>query len=301
MAILMERSNQFAEMIDKHKLLMVTGKGGIGKTTVSTLIALLANTLGKRVLIVESGVTSQIPALFGQQVELSNGPSKLMTIAPGIDTINLGIMDNFREYMTSYLKQKRLFDTVFSHKVIQTFISTIPGFSEVMLLGRLFYLSELSDRAYDLVIFDAFASGHFQSFVTTPDAVIQSGVGGPIVKELRKVREFLADDAKVGVLFVAIPEELIISEVIDFVPRLKKRSPAKVKGIVFNRLIDDQCDSPFYEQKIIQQKKALDDFAQHSASAESEYHDLSRLTIREGGFIEEPFTANSHLPLTVRH
>ena len=216
-----------------RKLLLVTGKGGIGKTLVAAALGQQAAALGKRTLLVESAACDQLAPLFGSP----DTDHEERTVAPNLDCINLLPPDNFRAYVTKYLGQRRLYDTVFSHKVVSSFINTIPGLAEVMLLGRLFYHAEL-DKAgvYDLVVFDAFASGHFLSLMTTPQAAINAGFGGPLASETTRVRDFLADQSKTGIVYVATPAALVVSETLDVLPQLQAKSPAKVAQVVLNRV-----------------------------------------------------------------
>ena len=215
-----------------RKLLLVTGKGGIGKTLLTGCLGQLAAAAGKRVLLVEYVASDQLAPLFGATLV---GHSE-RSVAPNIDCLNLDPTENFREYMTKYLGQRVLYDTIFSHKVVQSFIKTVPGLAELMLLGRLYYHCELApEPRYDLVILDGFASGHFLSLMTTPAAVLHTALGGPLIRETERVSAFLADRDKCGIVYVAIPEALVISETLDFLPRLATHSPTAIAGLVLNR------------------------------------------------------------------
>jgi anion-transporting ArsA/GET3 family ATPase len=113
-----------------------------------------------------------------------------------------------------------------------------------MVLGRIFYTCELqANRPYDLVIFDAPASGHMHNLMTTPDAIIRSGIGGPFVREVSRVKDFLSQAGKVGTLLVAVPEELVVSESLEFLPILEQDSPSEILGVVINRAVFDLDDT----------------------------------------------------------
>ncbi len=222
---------QFTELLQK-KLIMVTGKGGIGKTLTSVALAYRAQALGKKVCLVESSAHDQIAALFGsapvghQQREL----------APGITVINVNPQDNFRDFVIKHLGFSKLFEKVFTKPIVRSFIQMLPGIAELTLLGRLYYYSELDkEDNFDLIIFDGFASGHFQSLMKTPDAVMHSGMVGPVIEETKRVRSFIADRDRVGVLLVTVPEELVIAEALDFVDRLQRETPAPLAAIAVNR------------------------------------------------------------------
>lgn len=230
----------FAELLQK-KLVMVTGKGGIGKTLTSVALAYQAQALGKKVCLVESSAHDQLAPLFGS-APLGHQHREL---APGITVINVNAQDNFRDFVIKHLGFAKLFEKVFTKPIVRSFIQMLPGIAELTLLGRLYYYSELDkEDAFDLVILDAFASGHFQSLMKTPDAVLHSGMVGPVIEETKRVRTFIADPEKVGVLLVAVPEDLVVAEALDFVARLHQETPAPLAALVLNR-----CFPPFPAQK----------------------------------------------------
>lgn len=216
-----------------RRLLLITGKGGIGKSLVAASLGQMAAESGLKTLIVESASLDQLAPLFG------GGPTghAVTPVGKNLATINLNPADNFKDYVTKHLGQRQLFEKVFSHKVVQSFIETLPGLAELMMLGRLYYECELAPGPrHDLVIFDGSASGHFLSLMTTPDAVLAAGLGGPLTRETERVRTFLADPKKVGTVYVAVPEDLVVSETLDFLPRLAAKSPAAISGLIMNRV-----------------------------------------------------------------
>ena len=153
----------FAALLQK-KLILVTGKGGIGKTLSSVALALLARSQGKRVCLVESSAHDQLAPLFGHDPV----GHQVKEVMPGISVINLNPQDNFRDFVIKHLGFAKLFEKVFTKPLVRSFIQTLPGISELTLLGRLYYFCELDrDDRFDLVIFDGFASGHFLSLLKT--------------------------------------------------------------------------------------------------------------------------------------
>jgi anion-transporting ArsA/GET3 family ATPase len=223
--------SQLNELFSK-KLIMVTGKGGIGKTTIAASLGQAAASTGLNTLILECSAQDQIAPLFG---EAASGRNKIK-INEKLTCHNLSNKDNLKEYITKYLGQELLYEKVFTNKMVKSFFNVIPGFSEVMLLGRLFYTCELAgDDCPDLVIFDAPASGHFLSLMTTPNAIEDTKLGGPLVTETVRVREFLADSEKCGTIYVGVPEDLVVSEMLDFIPRLVQESPSELSAVILNR------------------------------------------------------------------
>ena len=281
-----------------RKLLLVTGKGGIGKSFVSACIAQYAADLGKTVLIIQSAGCDQIAPFFSPLSDIKipdSSVSQKMRHPGGIESINLSAEDNFREYVVKYLGQKMLYDTVFSNKVVKTFIKTIPGFSEVMLLGRMYFTSELSPPPkYDLVIFDGYASGHFLSLMTTPDAVINSTLGGPLVKETTRVKNFLAEGKNSGIVFVTTPEDLVISETLDFLPKLQAAAPSPLVGLVVNKVLaefpeasDNKADN-FIHERQNKTVEAMQDLKKGLAGLQVQGVDMPIFSVKEYPVIEMP-------------
>jgi arsenite-transporting ATPase len=281
-----------------RKLLLVTGKGGIGKSFVSASIAQYANGLGKTVLIIQSAGCDQISPFFSPLGDIKNADpavSQKMRHPSGVESINLSAEDNFREYVVKYLGQKRLYDTVFSNKVVKTFIKTIPGFSEVMLLGRMYFTCELAPPPkYDLVIFDGYASGHFLSLMTTPDAVINSTLGGPLVKETSRVKNFLAEGKNSGIVFVTTPEDLVVSETLDFLPKLQSAAPSPIVGLVVNKVLSDfsknssNIADSFIHERQVKTETAMRDLKRGLAGLQVQGVDMPIFSIKEYPVIHMP-------------
>lgn len=260
------------ESLFDRKLILVTGKGGIGKTVVSTALALAAAEKGKRVCLIECADEDQIAPLLGMPAV---GHS-LTRYSDNLHFINLDHRLNFRDFVVKHLGFEQLFERIFNQAIIKSFIEMIPGLAEITLLGRLYYSAELArDPQFDLVIFDGFASGHFLSLMRTPDVVLNSGLVGPIIRETEKVKNFLSSPDSVT-LMVGAPEALVISEVKDFVPQLQQQSPAKLAGLFINRVPGDPADAEILRQRPEPTAQGL------AATVQAAHEQLSSLkTLRE--------------------
>ena len=205
----------------QRKLVFISGKGGDGKTSFSVALGQNFKDKGKKVLLVES---SKLPQLS----EFAKGLD--------IDTLNLEISDCFKDYIVDNLGQPRLYEAVFSKDVVKTFLETIPGLGEVMLLGRLYWaLNPRSGYQYDSIIFDAPSSGHFLSLLTTPKAMLDTGIGGPLMGEVQKVYDFLKSGYS-SIVYLATPEELVVTEAIDFLPLISAKVEVPLELILLNRM-----------------------------------------------------------------
>ncbi len=217
----------------KKKILFISGKGGTGKSLIAAMLGMLAAQEGKRVLLAEAQAFDKLSPLFG----LAPIGHNEVQVRDRLHCINLDAKRCFQEYVTLHLGMEHLYDRVFRNQLVSSLLEAIPGLDETMLLGRLFYTSELSSaQKYDLIIFDAPASGHFLNMMATPDAIIQSGLVGPLIHEVTRVKAFLEDSEKCGSLIVTLPESLVMNETVEFLPILAQKSPVELSAIVLNRL-----------------------------------------------------------------
>ena len=290
----MTQTKAIDDLLTHKKLLLVTGKGGIGKTLVSCALASRAVALGRRVLIVEQAAVEQIGPLLGiagvTHEEKWSGQLGVANFTPG---------GNFKDFITKHLMKSNLLDVIVSNKVVHSFFTAIPGFSELMLLGRIFYALNLAPRERpDLVILDGYASGHFLSLMTTPDAVLKSGLAGPILQQTKLVKDWLADAEQCASLYVAVPEDLVISEAIEFLPVLASKSPTRLGAVVMNRCLrhvdaagteSHSSAFEFARGRETRQSLALEKYAKGMSGLKDLNH-LPVFLLPELGDIDEPLT-----------
>jgi len=192
--------------------------------------------------------------------------------------------------------KSNLLEVLVANKMVHSFFTAIPGFAELMLLGRIYYAVNLAKNPPDLVIMDSYASGHFLSLMTTPDAVINSGLAGPIIQQTQKVKEWLADSGQCATIYIATPEDLVVSEALDFLPVLESRSPVHVDTILMNRCVkhsslenvySENAANIFLQERIKRQDKALDTLRIGLKSRDS-VKNIAVVCLPELGAIEEP-------------
>jgi anion-transporting ArsA/GET3 family ATPase len=278
-------------LTSNRRFILVTGKGGIGKTLLSSSLALWAAHSGLRVLLVEQSAVGQIGPLLGRA-----GIAHEENWVGNLGLANFTAGGNFKDFITKHLMKSNLLEVLVANKMVHSFFTAIPGFAELMLLGRIYYAVNLAKNPPDLVIMDSYASGHFLSLMTTPDAVIKSGLAGPIIQQTQKVKEWLANSSQCATIYVATPEDLVVSEALDFLPVLVTRSPVKVETVVMNRcisgLLAEKSDPVgaaqlFIKERIIRQNRALETL-KLGLKSKSDLKNISVVCLPELGAIEEP-------------
>ncbi len=292
----MSQINAIDNLLKSRKLILVTGKGGIGKTLVSCVLARRAEELGLRVLLVENSFVEQLGAVLGA------GPISHEEHWVGrLGVANYTAQGTLQDFVTKHLMKSNILDVIFKNKIVNSFFTAIPGFSQLTLLGRMYYAANLAPEPRpDIIIFDGYASGHFMSLMTTPDAVIHSGLVGPVLSLTSKVRDWLAKRDATSTIYVTVPEELVMSEAVEFLPALSKKSPSAIGAVIINRWLDDaglraaeegSGVHAFMVDRRERQRQALDRFHKIIAGHESLRH-VPIFRFPELGAVEEPLSSS---------
>jgi anion-transporting ArsA/GET3 family ATPase len=200
------------QLLDR-RLVVLSGKGGVGKSVVGLAMALAARDRGRRVLLVEIDAPLEAARYLGRPPA---GPREREAL-PGLSTVNLdpvGVMD---EYVRHVVKIDMLSRRILESPVYSRFFSAAPGLKELMLLGKIMVLEEARERLsrrprYDLIIVDAPATGHGLSFLKVPLAASEAVPIGPVGTNARKILRLLRDRTKTALAIVAVPEEMAVVE-----------------------------------------------------------------------------------------
>jgi anion-transporting ArsA/GET3 family ATPase len=197
-----------------RRLVIVTGKGGVGKSTVSAALALLAARAGKRVLVCEVNAQERIAPLLGAP------PSGATTreVLPGIFTVNVTPHEAMREYGLMVLKFRTIYDAVFENRLVRYFLRVVPSLSELVVLGKILHETKAEERGrprWDLVVVDAPATGHAVQLLRVPSALVDTVPGGPLRHDADWMQALLVDAARTALAIVTLPEEMPVNEAID--------------------------------------------------------------------------------------
>ncbi|MFC1654217.1 ArsA family ATPase [Myxococcota bacterium] len=227
-----KENSPLAKLLD-GKLAIFTGKGGVGKTSLSTAVALSAVQTGKRVLIAEVRSSRRIPPLFGIEAQ-ANGPLELQD---GLEWIHLTPAAALEVYAVRLLRFRSVYRAVFEHRAVRRFLKAIPSLSEILVLGHLAFLVE--SQRYDLVILDAPSSGPGALMLAAPREVMQGAPRGPLFDGAEWIQKLLADGRQTAINLVVTPEELPVSEAVDLHHRLKDELALPLGAVFLNRILED--------------------------------------------------------------
>jgi len=205
------------------RLLVLSGKGGVGRTTVAATLARVAARRGKRVLVAQTDAVERLGKLLGRPGPIG---SKVVTVAAGIDAVNMTPKEALHEYVLMALKYETLYRALFENRAARGFLSAVPGLDAYAMLGKAWWhTTETADGRdpapgaarssaaggrpkYDLVILDGPASGHAISMLRIPQAILDTTTVGPLARDARAMRELLADATRAAMVIVSLPEEL---------------------------------------------------------------------------------------------
>jgi anion-transporting ArsA/GET3 family ATPase len=223
-----------------RQLLIVTGKGGVGKSTVAAGLAWSAAAAGKRVLAVALDQTGQLDTCLAGA---SPRPSPVKPVGyapqerePGLFSMEMDPEESLKEYLRIFLKLPVVTKIGLLSNIFDFVANAAPGVREIVTVGKFTY--EVRERNYDLVVVDATATGHVTSQLDAPSAINQLVGSGLIRNQTEWMREILTDATKTGVVAVTTSEEMPVVETIELLSTLKDLS-VDVAGVVVNRVREE--------------------------------------------------------------
>ena len=224
------------------RLLIVAGKGGVGKTTVSAALARMAAEAGLSVLIVDVEGKGGLPAAFGRDDILTYDEVVLMSDGGGEAQVRARALTP-DQALLEYLEEHgmgRISRRLLSSGALDVVATAVPGIKDILVLGKVKQLERA--RAADLIVVDAPASGHAVTFLTSASGLLDSMRVGPIRSQAQDVVDLLSDPARCQVLLVTLPEETPVNEVVETAYKLEDRVGVSLAAVVVNGVYPPRPD-----------------------------------------------------------
>jgi len=220
---------------------IVTGKGGVGKSTVALALALAAARRGKRTILCEVSAQEHLSRVFNRaEVGFHE-----VEMAENLWAISIDPDESLREYVLLQLKVKAMRDLLFKSRIFTYLAAATPGLKELVTIGKIWELA-LEDRKvkqgrnYDLVIVDAPATGHGVGFLQTPRTFANVARVGPIRQQAEILDKFIRNRKRTGMAVVTLPEEMPVNETAKLERDLASEVGVQVSRIFCNGLYPER-------------------------------------------------------------
>jgi anion-transporting ArsA/GET3 family ATPase len=216
-----------------HKLLFVTGKGGVGKTSVASALGLLAAEHGRRTLVCEVDAKGDLADFYGV------GPLAFepLEVRPKLFAMAMDTEASLKEYLKLQLKLPLVSRIGPLARTFDFIANAAPGVKEILTVGKLTY--EVRERHFDLVVVDASATGHVVGQLASPVAINDLVKVGLVRNQTDWMIDILTDADTTGVVVVTAPEEMPVSETLELIQRLGDETDINVASVVVNRVLPE--------------------------------------------------------------
>lgn len=224
--------------LDERRFLFVTGKGGVGKTTICAGMALAMAARGKRVLIAMTGAHERLSSILGTPPIGHD----IREVSRDVWATRIDPTRAMEEYGEMVIRVRAIARAVFDNKYTNTFFRAVPGLHDWSLLGKAWFHTTEVDRdgrhRFDVVIFDAPSTGHGLEMLRVPKVILEIVPPGVLRRDAEEAWALFKDPERSGVVVVSLPEEMPTTESIELITALRDDLSLPLAGLVVNGVLD---------------------------------------------------------------
>jgi anion-transporting ArsA/GET3 family ATPase len=256
-------------LLDK-RLILVCGKGGVGRSTVAAAIARRCAARGRKTLLFEANANDRFGPYFGKPAV----GDQVTPLAPNLSAVNTNPQAALAEYGLMILKFEAVYEMVFENKVTRAFLRAVPGLDNYAVLGKAWFHTTEMQRGqpmWDTVVFDMPASGHSLSMLQVPSVISRTVPDGPLTRDARTIMALLRDDTRTAAVIVTIPEEMPANEALELESRLAGEAGIHPQWLIVNQVFPQRFTAGSPQETILaalrgrEDTGALSDLVQHAS------------------------------------
>jgi anion-transporting ArsA/GET3 family ATPase len=263
-----------------ERLIIVTGKGGVGKSTVAAALGAAAAGRGLRTIVAELAGRSDVARLLGGEAA---DRLREVELHPGLHHVRIDRQPALEEYLREEVPGPLPAVILSRSRVFGLFVEATPGMDQLLMIGKVWELAQRprhrrGARPYDLVVLDGPATGQVLGLLGAPRTFSSVARVGPVARQGATIDRMLRDHRSTAVVAVAMPEQLAVSETLGLQAALMEQFGMGLNAVVVNKVFS----SPFSPKERVQLEAAPDAFAARSARwlearARAQHAHLARL------------------------
>jgi anion-transporting ArsA/GET3 family ATPase len=217
------------DRLARRQLVVVSGKGGVGRTTLAALMGLAIAARGRRVLVATTGHDDRLGWMLGAPAL----PDTIHAVTERLHIQRLVPRVCLREYGAMVVRSERVSTAVFDNRVVRRLLQAIPGLDDFAVFGKAWHEAARGE-AYDTVVFDGPATGHLLYTLGVPHAILRAIPAGPLTREAQLIVDTLTDPTSTEAVLVGLPEQWPLTELGELGATLRQQRGIAIETMVVN-------------------------------------------------------------------